>query len=286
MHQSVLKRALGMAAIVSLFTGVALMAASPAQAADPITDESQWLMQELLRLESGTQNGGIYANKPGYHNTRAQNDSDNYSVRDAEDQGGPSDKAAAYDWTFPEAQGFAPASNPDFDAQPAEKLVAAAADYSGISKYAKRLLASGRDADDPRMNGWREFYGQADNDGDVEGYDFRYNRDASSDDSHLWHIHLSEDRDKVTSLDNKKALLSVLRGETVEQWRNERGPRNDFDGDGVDDIGLYRHSNGQWHIKSVKKNDVLYGSYPYGGQESDIPLAGDFDGDGVSDIAL
>ena len=67
---------------------------------------------------------------------------------------------------------------------------------------------------------------------------------------------------------------------------NGRGSRNDFDGDGVDDIGLYRHSNGQWHIKSVKKNDVLYGSYPYGGNDSDIPLAGDFDGDGVSDIAL
>ncbi len=64
------------------------------------------------------------------------------------------------------------------------------------------------------------------------------------------------------------------------------GPRADFDGDGVDDIGLYRRSNGEWHIKSVKKNDVLHSRHVYGGQASDMPVVGDFDGDGFSDIAL
>lgn len=61
------------------------------------------------------------------------------------------------------------------------------------------------------MEGWREFYG---NDGTagVEGYDFRYHEEASSDPSHDWHIHLSCDRDKVNSMDNMNKLLSVLRG--------------------------------------------------------------------------
>ncbi|TDV44251.1 hypothetical protein [Actinophytocola oryzae] len=166
-----------------------------------ITDESWWLMQQLLALQPGSQNGGIYDNKPGYHNTRDANAADDYSIRDPEDQGGPSDKAAAYDWTFPDAQ---------------------SGNYATIAMYAQRLLASGQDPNDPRMDGWKEFFGQTNNDSHVEGWDFRRDKDATSKPSHLWHIHLSEDRDKVTSLDNKLAALSVLRGETVAQWRGKR----------------------------------------------------------------
>jgi hypothetical protein len=220
--------------------GIALGPA-PASAADNpnpdrITDDSWWLMQQLLALDPGTQNGGIYAPKSGYHNTRAANDADDYSVRDAEDQGGPSDKAAAYDWTFPEAQGLALTSL-DADAEPDLPLppvpLAATSDYSNIARYASRLLASGKDPSDPRLDGWREFYGQTDSDSSVEGWDFRYDEAVTSDSSHLWHIHLSEDRDKVTSRANKEALLSVLRGETVEQWLNKSGSPDDVSRDGV-----------------------------------------------------
>jgi hypothetical protein len=163
-----------------------------------ITAASWWLMEQLQALQPGSRNGGIYANKPGYHNTRAANSANDYSVREPEDKGGPGDKAAAYDWTFPDAQ---------------------RGSYQTISRYSGRLLASGRDRNDPRLNGWREFFGQTDTDDDVEGWNFRHDRTTRSDRSHLWHIHLSEDRDKVTSMDNKRKLLSVLRGETVEQWR-------------------------------------------------------------------
>jgi hypothetical protein len=58
---------------------------------------------EQLTLQSGTVSGGI-ANKSGYHTTRGANRQrgpGNDSIRDVEDQGGPDDKAAAYDWTFP-----------------------------------------------------------------------------------------------------------------------------------------------------------------------------------------
>lgn len=171
-----------------------------------ITDAMWWLWEELHTLEPTSELGGIYANKPGYHNTRNANSTLNYSVTDTEDKGGPGDKAAAIDWTFPEAQ---------------------RASYDRIMKYSERLLTSGLDLNDPRMNGWREFYGQADKDTHVEGWDFRYVRAATSDPSHLWHIHLSEDRDKVESYDNKNNLLSVLRGETVEQWRSAANPQED-----------------------------------------------------------
>lgn len=159
-----------------------------------ITDEMWYLWEQLHELEPTTQLGGIYANKPGYHDTRNANNSSDYSVTDKEDQGGPGDKAAAIDWTFPDAQ---------------------SGDYTRIKEYSKRLLDSGQDPNDARMDGWREFYGQADTDTAVEGWDFRYARAASSDSSHLWHIHLSCDRDKVTSKENMDKLLEVLRGDDV-----------------------------------------------------------------------
>ncbi len=70
-----------------------------------ITDAMWWLWEQLHALEprDGAL-GGIYANKPGYHNTRNANKATNYSVRDAVDKRGPGDKAAAIDWTFRSAQ--------------------------------------------------------------------------------------------------------------------------------------------------------------------------------------
>lgn len=174
-----------------------------------ITESSAWLMAELLKLEPGTQNGGIYANKSGYHNTRrahlASRPAD-YSIQLLPDKMGPPDKAAAYDWTFPEAQ---------------------RASYTAIAKYMNRLINSGKDPADPRLNGWRECYGQADTDTYVEGWDFYYGVPVTSDPSHLWHIHLSELRQYTDSYDNKRALLSVLRGESVAQWRDDDMSRLD-----------------------------------------------------------
>jgi hypothetical protein len=162
-----------------------------------ITSEFEYLWDQLHAMEPNSKLGGIYAFKPGYHSTRADNQANwpgNYSIQDKVDKSGPSDKAAAIDWTFPDAQ---------------------AGNYSTISKYSKRLYDSGRDPDDHRLDGWREYYGQNDSDPTVEGYDFRYGHNATSDSSHLWHIHLSCDRDKVNSRENMDNLLSVLRGDDV-----------------------------------------------------------------------
>jgi hypothetical protein len=197
-----------------------------------ITDASWWLMEQLLALQPGTRRGGIYADKSGYHNTRAANEArwpGDYSIKDPPDRGGPPDKAAAYDWTFPDAQ---------------------AGHYETISRYARRLLAASRDTHDPRLKGWREWFGQTDDDSRVEGWDLRYRQASTSNSSHLWHIHVSENRNRVGDYDNKRALLSVLKGETVAEWLSgaEAGVRVFTPGDGPmygirPDGGLmwYRH---------------------------------------------
>lgn len=166
-----------------------------------VTPAQNWLMDMLLALDPKGRNGGQYADKPGYHNTRRANRlkwPGNYSVRDAVDLAGPDDKTAAFDWTFIDAQ---------------------AGDYRTFNRFMGRIIASADDPDDPRLNGWREFYGQADSDLQVEGRDTRYFTAATSDPSHLWHLHGSEDRDKVESYWNKWALLTVLMGWTTEQWQ-------------------------------------------------------------------
>jgi hypothetical protein len=163
-----------------------------------ITSELWNFWEAFAALEPTVQLGGIYAAKPGYHNTRAGNASTDYSVRDPQDQLGPPDKAAAIDLTFPNAQ---------------------AGDYTTIARYSRRLLDSGRDPDDDRGNFIREFFGNADDDAEVEGWDFRYIQPATSDTTHLWHIHISISREHVANPAAYRALLSILRGQTVAQWR-------------------------------------------------------------------
>jgi len=160
-----------------------------------VTDALWWFWLQLKAMEPTSRLGGIWANKRGYHNSRSANLRQwpgNYSITDAEDRAGPADKAAALDWTFPEAQ---------------------RGNYHRIELYTGRLLSSARDKHDVRLNGMREFYGQADPDRRVEGWDCRYDRSCTSDPSHLWHIHFSFDRDKVASRSMFEPIVAVLRGD-------------------------------------------------------------------------
>jgi hypothetical protein len=148
-------------------------------------------------LEPSVLLGGIYANKPGYHNYRNALPKSDYSVQLALDKQGPGDMAAAIDLTFPDAQ---------------------SGRYATIIKYADRLLASGHDPADPRGDYLREFYGQADTDQQVEGWDFQFLVPVTSDSSHLWHIHLSFLRAYLNDPAAFAAVLSILRGQTLAQW--------------------------------------------------------------------
>lgn len=167
------------------------------------TAAMQRFIATLVRDHPGTENSGTYARKRGYHSSRADNQASwpgDYSIRYPPDQWGPSDTAGAADWTFHDAQG---------------------GNYSSIAAYSSRLLAARYD---PRCTGWREFYGQADTDTAVEGWDWYLDQAVTSDSSHLWHIHVSEHRCWAESWYNKAALLSVLQGETFETFRARGWP--------------------------------------------------------------
>jgi subtilisin family serine protease len=60
-------------------------------------------------------------------------------------------------------------------------------------------------------------------------------------------------------------------------------PRNDFDGDGLADIGVYRPSNGVWYIV---RSSFGTGSEQQWGWPGDIPVPSDYDGDGQRDVAV
>jgi hypothetical protein len=56
----------------------------------------------------------------------------------------------------------------------------------------------------------------------------------------------------------------------------------DFDGDGRNDIGVYR--DGTWFIR--RSSDGGTTATPWGGLQQDIPVPGDYDGDGKTDVAV
>jgi peptidoglycan hydrolase-like protein with peptidoglycan-binding domain len=172
-----------------------------------ITDAEWWLWLRLHEMEPATELGGIYANKSGFHNTgkanvdHGQGDrSTNYSIRDKVNRSGAGmTHASALDWTFPDAQ---------------------RGKFGTIDKYTSRLMASALDKNDPRLDMiLHEFYGQADSDRQVEGYDELHEEHVSSDDSHLWHIHMSFLRSECDDFWGMWALLTVLMGWSVAKWR-------------------------------------------------------------------
>jgi hypothetical protein len=166
-----------------------------------IPDPMWWLVCRCLELEPGTINAGVYADKPGFHNTVAHNQAkwpDNYSINPSIPAllNGPHDKARAFDWQFPEAQKSPP-------------------DYRRINLYSGRLLEASK-ARDPRLRGWYEWFGT--HDGTNIGYGIYKNRPSSSDDSHDWHIHSSELTQFVLSWPAAHGYLSVLMGETLKAF--------------------------------------------------------------------
>lgn len=150
---------------------------------------------------SGVKLGGVYADKPGYHNTRKANKSkwpSNYSIQLDLDKQGPSDKAAALDLTMSTAN---------------------------MKKYTKRLKAAML-AGDSRMRSVKEFYGTLDGD-TVYGLGKKSrNGDpykTSADSSHLWHIHLSFFRADVDDHDRIMAVLDVLTGKAAASTGTSSG---------------------------------------------------------------
>jgi hypothetical protein len=132
-----------------------------------------------------SQLGGIYANKPGYHNARNQLPSGDYSVQRADDKKGDGWAASALDITLP-------------------------------AKYMKQLTHRLIDAtfdNDDRVWCLREFFGTTDGQ-NVTGLDVRDKRWVTSDPSHLWHIHLSVYRKFATDNQQLQGVAQVLLGKS------------------------------------------------------------------------
>lgn len=159
----------------------------------PLMDE---FARRCLRLEPGTQDGGIAPGDPnqgGYHNSRekllALGKTGDYSLRHPWDKRGNPSRARAFDWTFPDAQ---------------------AGRYGTIRKYGNRV----RDAfhrRDPRLTGWREVLIRTDQ--GIQGFDCVEWFIRTPDATHGWHGHFSamnEFVDEGWLYDN---MISVLSGE-------------------------------------------------------------------------
>lgn len=144
---------------------------------------------------------GDEAHLSGYHRSRdwiltdprSENKRLDYSVTHMFDQMGPGSAVAAMDISL---------------------------DRKRMIEVTGRLMRAMRDQD-PRVSNLREFYGTLDGD-NVTGWDARYGRTVSSDDSHLWHIHLSFWRGRAGN--DHSGVLAVLLGEEEE----DMDPVQDF----------------------------------------------------------
>ena len=163
--------------------------------------------------------GGIYANKPGYHNKRDNLPGSDYSVQHPDDRAGSGQDASALDITL---------RNPP-----------------EIAKLTQRLIDLA-DAHDDRIQVLREFLGTT-NGYTVVGRDVRENRPITSDDSHLWHCHISVYRRYAGDWAAMDAVAAAITGGTTPpgpppiDWRvQEMFAVQDTDG------GIYLAGPGVW----------------------------------------
>lgn len=180
-----------------------------------ITPAMWWLACMRLRLEPLSENGGIYANKAGYHNAGenllghepggAGKATTDHSIRWEADRTGPwwLEFSAAHDWTFTRAH---------------------SGNYTEIIKYTTRLMNAMKNPNDPRPDDvYAYVIGQADWDLTVEGYNERTNEDETGDKSHLWHRHDSFRRNIVGLFLKMWQALTIDMGWSVADWRKSIG---------------------------------------------------------------
>lgn len=163
-----------------------------------VTDEMWRLWEESSAHIPGVRLGGIYANKRFYHSSVEENLAKwapNYSIRVPLDLNGGNRKfARAIDWTMSTTQ---------------------------MKKRTGYLRRSALDPRDNRLRGMREFYGTLDGStvyglskSDEDGpWEF-----ATSDSSHLWHIHGATFAAFVSDWAALEGIVSVYSGETWGAW--------------------------------------------------------------------
>lgn len=173
-----------------------------------MTNALWWLVCMREALEpTVSENGGTYANKPGYHNAGENvedhglgNSQTDHSIRRAPDRQGPwwKEKSSAHDWTFLDAQ---------------------SGNYGTISKYTSRLVNSMKSLTDTRPDDVYAYtIGQIDGDRTVEGWNEYKDEPETGDESHLWHRHDSFKRNIIGDFWAMWKALTIDMGWTYDEW--------------------------------------------------------------------
>jgi hypothetical protein len=185
-----------------------------------MTDALWWLVCMRESLEpSDSENGGTYADKPGYHNRGSNlpdhgegNPKTDHSIRRAPDRAGPwwKSKCSAHDWTFKSAQ---------------------SGNYANIIKYTKRLVDAMRSPTDLRPDDVYAYtLGQLDGDPIVEGYnEYTNGNETSADKSHLWHRHDSFRRNIIGDFYAMWKALTIDMGWSYAEWQRSVTPQKEDD---------------------------------------------------------
>lgn len=187
----------------------------------------RWLGEQVVAALGGEVAGivGDPAHRYGYHRCRNALPKTDYSVLLREDKLG---------------DGFA-ASGLDLKLTPEMMKV-----------VTRRLLDSARDLNDPRLDAMREFYGTLDGE-TVTGYDCVFQVDATSDTSHLWHIHLSILREFSDSMPAMEKILAVIVGDLLPPVE---GDEEMF---GIPPATIPENGTGSYTIQPVNRGAAGYG---------------------------
>jgi len=156
----------------------------------------QWEGAYRTAVLSGIVGDLAHKARGGYHISREDQGKSNYSVIRPDDKpgNGPSDRASAVDMTMSTAD---------------------------IIKCHTRLRECWKNrAKDPRMkylNAWNGWDGE----GDAGRYDVVEGDIETASADHKWHIHLEIRRKYVNDMNAMKAILSMIKGETLSSWTGE-----------------------------------------------------------------
>jgi hypothetical protein len=151
-------------------------------------DALLWLADEIVDAIPSAEFSGIAGDPShtyGYHRCRNVLPSSDYSVQTGPDRAGDGNAASALDISY---------------------------NATWMRTITKRLLDSAKDQNDLRLNCCREFFGTLDGD-TVTGWDTYYGEPSTSDDSHLWHVHISVLRKYANDRDALAGVLSVIKGD-------------------------------------------------------------------------
>lgn len=82
---------------------------------------------------------------------------------------------------------------------------------------------------------------------------------------------------------------TLINGARHGGWSQDVPLAVDVNGDGYDDMGIYRVINGTgyWYVRNgVNSADIVVNGFRHGGWAQDKPFGGDFDGDGKDDFGI